>query len=217
MSYRQVTPSVRRTNVPRDIFVEEPSGIKFIVNNKITIKYPANVVKWQKQLANCETLLFKAQYDTSLDINITSLKASISKYRRYLSQEGAYEDDLARNNFNSKAGNKCRGVIDIIAFQLGLNIDYEMHSKEEIVEIITNKFSNNQSAFVDMDLEHDSDSDSDYAPSVQTDNSEENRNNVRQMARQSYDYDSDDSTYIGSDSTVSTVTSADMDIDYQLV
>jgi hypothetical protein len=106
----------------------------------------------------------------------------------------------------------------MIAFQFGLNIDYDMHSKEEIVEIITNKFTNNQSAFVDMELEDDSDDDSTYVPSVQSDNSEENRNNVRQMARHSYDYqsDADDSTYIGSDSTVSTVTSCDMNIEYQL-
>lgn len=217
---RVMIQSVKRANVAHDTFVEEPSGTKFVVNNKITIKYPANVVKWQKQLDNCETLLFKAKNDLSLNVNVQSLKNRIYKYRKYLTVEGAYQDDCAKNNFNSKASNKARGVLAMLSDMWNFDIDYEA-DKEEIIEIICRaaakrvrngrQLEQRQEAFVDMEFETDDDDDS-YAPSVQSDDdSEDNRNNVRQMARERYEYesDADDSTYVGSNSTISTVEESD--------
>ena len=221
MSYRLSTPSVKRTNVPKDTFVEEPSGTKFVVNNKITIKYPSQVCSWQSKLENAETLLFKAENsDSSLNLNVTSIKNSIRKYRRYLSIEGAYEDDLYRNNYNSKASHKARQVLEELSKMWSFDINYEL-SKTEIIEELINaaavmmntgrraqREASQQNTFVDMELQSDDDDDSTYVPSVQSDDSEDNRNNVRQMARQRYNYESesddDDSTYIGSNSSIST-------------
>ena len=222
MSYRLSTPSVKRTNVPKDTFVEEPSGTKFVVNNKITIKYPSQVCSWQSKLENAETLLFKAENsDSSLNLNVTSIKNSIRKYRRYLSIEGAYEDDLYRNNYNSKASHKARQVLEELSKKWDFDIDYEAKKEDIIEEIIgavvirldkgrkAKRELSQKRAFVDMELDSDDD-DSTYVPSVQSDNSEDNRNNVRQMARQRYEYESDDdSTYIGSNSTISTVEESD--------
>jgi len=224
MSTPRVTyQSVKRTNVPHDTFIEEPSGTKFVVNNRITIKYPAKVVQWQKKLDNCETLLFKAENDSSLNVNVKSLKGNIYKFRRYLSIEGAYEDDCSRNNYNSKSSNKARGVLEKLSTMWNFDIDYDA-SKDEIVELICEAARRNlmnerrvvQEAFVDMDLESDDDDDSTYVPSVQSDDSEYNRNNVRQMARQRYNYESDedDSTYVGSESTVSTLEESDEEYEF---
>ena len=195
---RVMIQSVKRANVAHDTFIEEPSGTKFVVNNKITIKYPAKVVQWQKQLDNCETLLFKAENDSSLNVNLQSLKGRIYKYRKYLTVEGAYQDDLARNNYNSKAGNKARGVLEKLSKMWEFDIDYEA-SKEDIIEELMNaaavmmntgrrpqREASQQNACLDMELQSDDDDDSTYVPSVQSDDSEYNRNNVRQMARQRY-------------------------------
>lgn len=221
MSFRVTTPSVKRTNVPYDTFVEEPSGTTFVVNNKITIKYPSQVCSWQTKLQNAETLLFKAENSSALNLNVASIKNSIRKYRRYLSIEGAYEDDLCRNNYNSKASHKARQVLEELAKMWSFDIDYDS-SKNDIIEELIQAAAvmiNNgrraqravqQNAFVDMELYSDDDTDSTYVPSVQSDDSEDNRNIVRQMARQSYNYqDDDDSTYIGSNSTISTVEESD--------
>ena len=232
MSTPRVTyQSVKRTNVPHDTFIEEPSGTKFVVNNRITIKYPAKVVQWQKKLDDCETLLFKAENDSSLNVNVKSLKGNIYKFRRYLSVEGAYEEDCSRNNYNSKSSNKARGVLEKLSKMWNFDIDYDA-SKDEIVELIcqaaSRRFMRNERqrelypalrtehGFLDMDLESDDDDDSTYVPSVQSDDSEDNRNNVRQMARQRYDYESDDdSTYVGSNSTIGTFEESDEEEDYE--
>lgn len=220
---RVMYQSVKRANIAHDTFIEEPSGTKFVVNNKITIKYPEKVVQWQKQLDKCETLLFKAENDSALNVNVKSLKGNIYKYRRYLSVEGAYEDDCSRNNYNSKSSNKARGVLEKLSTMWNFDIDYDA-SKDEIVELIckaarrnlTNERRVVQEAFVDMELESDDDDDSSYVPSVQSDDSEYNRNNVRQMARQRYNYESDDddSTYIGSNSTISSIGESDEEYEF---
>lgn len=227
---RVMIQSVKRANVAHDLFIEEPSGTKFVVNNKITIKYPAKMVQWQKLLNDCETLLFKAENDNTLNVNVQSLKNRIYKYRKYMTVEGSYQEDLAKNNFNSKASNKARGVLAMLSDMWNFDIDYEAADKEEIVEIICRaaakrvrngrQAEQRQEAFVDMDVETDDDDDSSYVPSVQSDNSEYNRNNVRQMARERYDYESDaslspdDSTYVSCNSTISTLEDDDMDYEF---
>lgn len=221
MSYRQATPSVRRTNVPRDTFVEEPSGINYIISSKSVLNNPALIQKWQDKVQNLELMVFKAENCNANNINVKSLKSSIYKYRRYLSIPGAYEEDCVKNNNNSKLGCKSRGILETLIKSCDLNIDLVNDSKVDIIRELSIRIHNlDSNDITNMELNSDDeDDDSSYSPSVQSDDSEENRNNVRQMARQSYEYESDgdDSTYIGSDSTVSTVTSADMDIDYQLV